>query len=229
MDETAIFPFAADIEWLLRYCKPPLHVGVGKVDVHGDPENPVARMVRQTRQAMGQTDLVHADPEFAASFLVPPAGNCLIFVRWPGDGRMSRNFGEGLTVIGDGPDGPFRLACPHYYVKAASRMGERPGWAVASPTNQPATLSYGDPRTVATVTATINNFDFDYGNQDDTGDQERGKVLRVEAAARNVDFAWRSGRDQLRRLVDAGVIGTTSFVTFSFAAWPGSSDEELTK
>ena len=227
MGETALFPFADDAEWLLRHCKLPLHTGVGKVDRHGSPENPIARMARQMRQTMGQTDLEHAEPEFEASFLVPPAGNCLVFLRWPGEGRLSRNFGEGLTVIGNSLEGPFRLVCPEYYVKTASPIRERPGWAVARPIHQPATVSYGDPRPIASVTATINNFDFDYGNQDDTGDQERGEVLRVEAAARTVDFAWRSGRVHLRRLVDAGVIGTASFATFSFAAWPGASDEEL--
>jgi hypothetical protein len=88
-------------------------------------------------------------------------------------------------------------------------------------------VTYGEPRPVATVTATINNFDFDHGNQADAGGTERGEVLRVEAAGRTVDFVWRDDRVYLRRLVDAGVIGTTSFVTFSFAAWPGASDEEL--
>jgi len=227
MGETMLFPFADDTEWLLRHCKLPLHTGVGKVDRHGKPENPLACVADQTRQTMGQTDLEHAEPKFEAGFLVPPAGNCLVFLRWPGEGRLGRNFGEGLTVIGNSLEGPFRLICPQYYIKTASPMRERPGWAVARPINQPATVSYGDPRPVASVTATINNFDFDYGNQGDTGGQERGEVLRVEAAGRTVDFAWRSGRVHLRRLVDAGLIGTASFVTFSFAAWPGALDDEL--
>jgi hypothetical protein len=222
MDETALFPFADDTDWLLRYCKLPLHSGIGRVDRHGDPDHPLARMIRKLQQSNEQ-----AEPEFAAGFFLPAAGNCRIFLRWPGEHRLSRNFGEGLTVTGDSLDGPFRLHCPRYYVKAASEIGERPGWAIASPVNQPATISYGDPRPVAAVTAIINNFDFEYGNLPDSGSPGPGESLRVQAAGRTVDFAWRIGRRQLRRLVDAGLLGTTSFVTFSFEAWPGASDAEL--
>lgn len=225
MDETFLFPFDFDTDWLSRYSKLPLHTGVGKVDRHGDPS--AARLVREMRHAMGETDLERAEQEFSASFFVPPAGNCLVFLRWPHEGRLSRDFGEGLSVMGHCVDGPFQLTCPVYYVKAASPMGERPGWAVASPTNQPATVTYGEPRAVAAVTATINNFDFDHGNLHKTGDRAAQEVLRVMAAGRTVDFEWRRERVQLRRLVDSRLMGTTSFVTFTFAAWPGASDEDL--
>jgi hypothetical protein len=200
MCERAPFPFADDTEWLLRHCKLPLHAGVGNVDRHGNAVDPLARMISKTRQAMGQANLEHTEPQFEASFLVPATGNCLVFLRWPGKGRLSQNVGEGLTVIGNSPEGPFRLTCPQYYIKTTSPMRERPAWAVARPLNQPATVSYGDARPVASVTAIINNFDFDYGNQDDSNGQERGEVLRVEAAGRTVDFVWRSGRVHLRRL-----------------------------
>jgi hypothetical protein len=222
MDEAALFPFADDTAWLVRHAKLPLHTGVGRVFRHGHPDHPFMGMVHKLRQAIGQADLKPEEQEFAASFFVPTAGNGLVFLQWSGEGRLSRNFGEGLTVAGDSPDGSFSFICPQYYVKA-----EGPGWAVASPVEQPATVSYGAPRAVTTVTATINNFDFNYGNVYDTDTPGRGKVLRVVAAGRRVDFEWRSGRAQLRRLVDAGLIGTTSFVTFSFTAWPGASDEEL--
>src|SRR4051794_2365567 len=115
MAETTLFPFADETEWLLRHCKLPLHTGIGEVMRHGNPDDPVSRMVRRARQAMGQTDLEHAERQFEASFLVPAAGNCLVFLHWPVEGRLNRNFGEGLTVIGNSPEGPFRLTCPHYY------------------------------------------------------------------------------------------------------------------
>lgn len=227
MDETSLSPFSDDAAWLLRHSKLPLHIGVGTVERHGNPDHPLAQMVHRFRQASGQPEPAKA--EFAASFLVPATGNCRVFLRSPGDDRLNRDFGEGLIVEGDSPDGRFRLFCPRYYVKATSEMREKPGWAVASPTNEPAVISYGDPRPIATITATINNFDFEYGNIEVTSDQGDSKVLRVEAAGRLVDFEWRRERVQLRRLVDAGVIATTSFVNFSFAAWPDASDEELTE
>jgi hypothetical protein len=167
------------------------------------------------------------DARFEASFFVPPAGNCQIHLRWLGKRQLSRDFGQGLTIEGDSPEGQFRLVCPQYYIKVTSPSEELPGWSVASPINEPAILTYGQPRPVATVTAFINNFDYEYGNQQDQGGQERREILRVEAAGRSVDFEWRSKRSYLRQLVDAGVIGTTSLVTFSFAARSGESDIEL--
>jgi hypothetical protein len=78
------------------------------------------------------------------------------------------------------------------------------------------------------VAGTINNFDFDHGNVKSSGGLPGREVLRLEAGGRTVDFVWRSNRVQLRRLVDAGFLGTSSFVNFSFAAWPDASDVELT-
>ena len=219
MGETYLLPFADAADWLLRYCKLPLHTGFGTVERHGNSDHPFAQKVRRMQWLAGQIEPEPVKPEFEADFFVPAAGNCLVFLRWPGESQLSRDFGQGLTVDGDSPDGRFRLTCPQYYVKAASPRKEEPGWAIAS-INEPATVSYGDARPIATVTATINNFDFEYGNQNGIDGWEQSKVLRVEAAGRPIDFEWRKDRIQLRRLVDAGVIGTTSFVTFSFPAWP---------
>src|SRR3954454_4094755 len=113
MGEPTLFPLADDAKWLLRHCKLPLHTGIGEVHRHGSPNNPLTRMVHLVRQANGQTDIEHA---FEASFLVPAAGNCLIFLRWPGEGRLNRDFGEGLTVTGNSSEGPFQLTCPQYYI-----------------------------------------------------------------------------------------------------------------
>src|SRR4051794_17569095 len=124
MDDIPLSPFADDVAWLSRYCKLPLHTGVGKVAQHGSVDHPLSRLAQRMRQSTGQVDTQHAELEFAASFLVPPAGNCLVFLRWPGNGRLSRDFGAGLTVAGDSPDGPFRLTCPQYHIKAASEIRE---------------------------------------------------------------------------------------------------------
>src|SRR3954451_19096557 len=101
MSEIALFPIADAAGWLLPYSKLPLHTGEGKVDRHGDPDDPIARMAHLARQA----DREPAEPEFEASFFVPPSGNWLVLLRWSGEARLNRNFGEGLTVIGDSPEG----------------------------------------------------------------------------------------------------------------------------
>jgi hypothetical protein len=225
MDNAALCPFLDDADWLQRYCKLPLHTGVGTVRQHGDPNSQFAQMARRVRQANGNPE--PAPAEFAADFFVPSSGNCRIFLRWAGESELSRNFGEGMTVTGDSAEGPFRLEVPRYYVEVASDGRERPGWAVASIINGMATVSYGEPRPIAKVTALINNFDFDHGNVGEDGNDEHGPILRVEAAGKTVDFAWRSQRVQLRRLVDAGLMGTTAFVTFAFNAWDGACEQEL--
>jgi hypothetical protein len=84
-------------------------------------------------------------------------------------------------------------------------------------------VTYGVSRPIAKVMATINNFDFEYGNVPDSKD----KVLRLQASGRTVDFAWRKDRVQLRRLVEARIIPGTSLTTFSFLTWPGASEEDL--
>jgi hypothetical protein len=228
MDEPSLFPFGADAAWLLRYCRLPLHKGSGSVAGQDDLDHPTVRMVRKMRQSMGQAEPELAQRQFDAGFFLPVSGDCKVCLRCPSETGLSRNFGEGLTVTGDSSDGPFCLTCPRYYIDTVSESGEQPGWAIASPINQPATVTYGEPRPVATITAIINNFDFDFGNVCHTGDHGRSDTLRLEAAGSTVDFVWRRGRDQLRRLVDAGLASTASFVTFSFAAWAGASDAELT-
>lgn len=221
MDGEALFPFVEDSAWMLRYSKLPLHEGVGSVVRHGG-EDQFSRLIAQMRQPADR-----AEPNFNAGFFVPPSGDCLVLLRSQDESRLGRNFGEGLTVVGESPEGPYRLFCPSYYIKSVSPLRERPGWAVAVPTDQPAIVSYGEPRPVEIVTATINNFDFAHGNQADDRGRGRAEVLRIEAAGRTVDFAWRSGRSHLRRLLETGVIGTTSLATFTFAAWPRASDDEL--
>jgi hypothetical protein len=135
MSDTPLIPFADDATFLLRNCRLPLHSGIGKVDQHGDPNEPWTQFARKIRELKGLADSVQST--FAARFFLPVSGNCKVFLQWPGERELSRNFGRGLTVTGESPDGPFRLECPEYYVKAVCETNDRPGWAIAAPINQP--------------------------------------------------------------------------------------------
>jgi hypothetical protein len=227
MDASAVLPFGGDAEWLLRHCKLTLHTGIGKIVQHGNPDDPFTKMFERIREESGQAKGECPEDHFEAGFLVPVDGNCVVILGWKDDRRLGKNFGEGMTITGESQDGPFRFICPHYYVKSASASKEQPGWAIAS-INAQAAITYGNPRPVARVAAIINNFDFEHGNVERVKRNGPGEVLRVEAAGRVVDFVWREERSQLRRLVDAGVIGTASFVEFSFDSWSGATLEELT-
>jgi hypothetical protein len=226
-----LYPFCDDADRLTRYCKLPLHCGVGRVTQHGDRSHPIAQLVRKMREATGEQEAEPDEQDIAAEFVVPATGNCLGLLHWPDNTALSQNFGEGLTVTGTAPDGqPFRFQAPVYYVQARSRLSERPGWSVAVPVNKSATITYGDPRPIAKVAATINNFDFEYGNvvppESENGHAE---TLRVEAAGTTIDFLWRPERGPLRRLADVDLVRSTSLVDFTFAAWAGACDGDLVK
>jgi len=229
MDHGLPRPFENDCDWLLRYCRLPLHVGRGRVERHGNPDSPNAQVWRKFGQLMRGSQSPPPESGFAAAFFLPVDSNLRIFLSWPNDDRLGKSFGENLTVKGNTADGEFELACPEYYVKLASDTREQPGWAVAESVNKPAIISYGEARSVSSVTAMMNNFDFENGNCTDSSDSEAPQVLRVEAAGTTVDFAWRPERGELRRLVDAGLLANSSFVTFSFAAWSGASIDELSQ
>lgn len=227
MGDKSLLPFTNQADWMLRHCRLPLHSGTGQVGQHGQSDSQWQRMFRQIDESLGKPPPESVTADCHAEFFVPVDTGCRIFLRWKDKGRLNRNFGEELIVVGEGVDGPFRLFCPHYYVKSCSDANAEPGWAVAAPINGPATISYGEDRPVASVAAVINNFDFEQGNV--RGDESAGdlETLRVDTAGRTVDFAWTAERRQLRQLVDAGFIGSTSFVTFSFKAWANASDQDL--
>lgn len=225
MDLLAFFPFLAEADMLELCCKLPPHSGAGSLLCDEDPNHPLAKVFARVGDAMNDTKSNAAEQSFSARFIMPATGNSLLVFRWPSSCPLSRNVGHGLTVCGNSADGPFRLECPEFHVRATSGPWEKPGWAVAAPHNVPATITYGVPRPVCTVVATINNFDFQYGNVPEVG---QGKVLRVQAAGRAIDFAWRESRAQLRHLLDARVIHSAALSTFSFAACPGATDDELT-
>ena len=66
------------------------------------------------------------DQVFSATFLFPAGGSGLILLNGEAADRFHRNFGEGLTIKGDSPDGPFELLCPYFYVRAVSDEGRSP-------------------------------------------------------------------------------------------------------
>lgn len=205
MDPSLPYPLDVDSDFLVRHCKLPPHVGVGRVAQHGPSAS-----------------------EFNATFLHPATGPALILLRGPAEAGLNRNFGEGLTVAGRSADGPFELRCPRYYVRSASERGDDPSWAIACPVNEHVTIRYGEDRPIARVQALINNFDFECGNVRPDPEAPRGReVLRVEAGGRVVEFAWRENHAHLRRLVECEVLRTTALTSFTFDAWVGASEADL--
>jgi hypothetical protein len=230
MDIPFLYPLHESAGFLVRHCKLLPLSGTGTVASHGDTSHPLVQMFKQAQQALGQLESASSEGTFDGTFLFPAAGDCLFFLHGAAAGRLSRNFGEGLTLRGDSPDGEFELFCPRYYVRAVAAHKEQPAWAIAEPINGPVTITYGESRSIRRVSATINNFDFEYGNVPPTKrDPIEAKNLRVEAAGQVVEFTWRAGHQELRRLVDAEVLRTASLTTFSFSAWSGASEGDLTQ
>jgi len=230
MDTPFLYPLHESADFLVRHCKLPPHIGTGSAANHGDPNNPLAQLVKHFQLARRQKVTGRSEDTFCGTFLFPAAGDCLFLLHGEAAGQLSREFGKGLTLQGNSADGWFELSCPEYYVKAVSGRKEQPAWAIGTPVNCPATITYRSSRPIARVCATINNFDFEHGNVPTVGKCGGGvEILRVAAAGRVVDFAWRDGHQELRRLVDAGVVLTTSLTTFSFVAWPGAAEPDLTQ
>jgi hypothetical protein len=229
MDISPLYPFQEEAERLERHCKLPLHFGTGRVTSQHDADDPLQQAFRHWQRVSGCQTPQASEVEFAASCLVPATGNCLIFLRNQSSVQLNRVFGEGLTITGDNADGPFKLSCPHFYVSATSPNHEDPAWAIASPVNSMVTIAYGEHRPIARVVAIINNFDFKYGNwPTDPKTSQQGNILRVQASGRAVDFEWREDRKRLRQLLDVELLRSTALVTFSFAAWEGATQDDLT-
>jgi hypothetical protein len=223
----ATLPFPFDAASSVRLAKLPRHEGVATILHHPARRAPRHEGLEQFRAALGCRP--SSEYQFSATFFQPATGPAVIVLRGHEEARLSLNFGEGLTISGDSADGPFVLDCPEYYVRSVSPAREGPSWAVARPVNAPATIRYGAERPVARVTALINNFDFEGGNvPPEAGDWRRPNALRVQAGDRPVEFAWRECHDELRRAVLCGVFPGTALTTFSFDAWPGAKEEELT-
>jgi hypothetical protein len=228
MQASALYPFNDRYFDLVRNAKLALHAGVGRIAHHGVLDDQSEPAFRQMRRLSVPTEPEPEDQEFACSFVVPATGNCLLFMRWPGKCPVGRNFGQRLSVRGECQDGPFEFSCPEYYVRVTSEDDDLPGWAVAAPVNNPAVIAYGAPRSISTVTAIINNFDFERGNVDAALQKSKEQeTLRVTASGRPIDFVWREDRMALRRLVDARIVATASLVMFTFDAWHDAAEEEL--
>lgn len=225
MDYQISGPLAQEIDLFSQNCKLPLHSGVGRIHSFGDTHELVPGLKHQIEAAQGRNILGVKDQEFDAKFVVPASGSAKIFLEWSGGARLGKNFGKMLTIEGKSINGPFRLTCPCFYVKASSEMGKNSNWAVIAPTNEPAILEYGNPRPFRRISVLINNFDFEYGNI--TSDDGVLKTLRVEALGRVVDFEWRTERLKLLRLVQAEALRNTALVSFSFDVWPGASEPEI--
>jgi hypothetical protein len=203
----------------------PPHVGNAKIASHGSCIQDLPEPFRRLAQWSAAKTPDRADHDFDATVFCPPSGSPLILLRGPADARLTRDFGEGLTIKGDSPDGAFEMCCPHYCVEAVSERGAERSWAVAKP-NGLASISYGEERPIARVHAIINNFDFEWGNPPHAANGL--EVLRVQAGGRDVEFVWRENHQELRLLLDCGVLRSTALTVFSFDGWEGASEGDLT-
>jgi hypothetical protein len=115
-----------------------------------------------------------------------------------------------------------------FHIDATSTKSHERSWAIASPVNQPATITYAEPRPIATVCAVINNFFFEYGNctGNDRGPSGRS-TLRVEALGRMIEFRRRPHYDELMTLLAVGALRSAALTECSFAAWEGATEGDL--
>ena len=223
MHSQPLYPLQAEADSLLRHCKLPLHIGQATIGGQPglDPDHPLIKLYTH----FNPNAPTLADVTFDAAFLMPAAGDCLIFLQCRSDFRLHRNFGTDLAVNGESSDGPFRLHSSQFYVDAEGEGPNERRWAIARPINRPAELTYGEPRPIARVQALINNFDFESGNE--PKDSGKRDILRVRAAGRIVDFVRREGYEQIKTLLKIGASAPAPLVAFSFDVWDNSSEAEL--
>jgi len=228
MNRPPLYPVHDETDRLQRYAKLGLHVGNATVGNCGSPEDPLSQLFAEFCQATAQPDSDSLKRNFQAAFLVPASGSPLICLHNSSADTLALDFGNDLIINGDNsPDGAFTLHCPQFHVGSSSSGTEDRGWAIAIPLNKTLSISYCDPRPIAKVEAIINNFAFEYGNFPCNHRTSRGKVLRVEASGRVVDFAWRENYDQLRRLVEAKILPSTALTSLSFSVWEGATEDDL--
>ena len=205
-----------------------LHVGNASLQSLGNPNDPMQGFFARWKKLNGQDSSELRDQEFQAGCVVPASGPCVIFLACPREMPLSRNFGTGLAIRGHSAEGAFILDCPEFYVHDVSKSTEIPGWAILQPVNQTMKISYGSSCNFTKVRATLNNFDYEYGNvPDDFSHANKNQILRVKAGDRDVDFVRRSEYAQLRRMLDGGMLTSTSLVEICFHARPGEAEEEL--
>lgn len=224
MTEQTQYPLDGDAGRLTRHCKLELHNGIGRISNQDgwEPDEVFAKLVEH----FGNTKPPLSTVEFESSFLIPAAGACLVFLRADKNAGLSRNFGNELTVTGESSHGRFRFECPRFYVKAVGSDRER-SWAIATPINETATVTYGDERPTARVLATINNFDFEYGNWCPDCESLARPMLRIVAGGHAVTFAKRADYAELKTLLQIHALRTASLVEFTFDAWDTASEAEM--
>jgi hypothetical protein len=223
MESLALYPLHEDQDHLLKHARLHLHRGKARIEsqLDRDPNHPLERLFKHFNP--DAPDL--PDVEFDAAFFLPASGDCQIFLQCQPDFRLHRNFGANLTVTGTSDDGPFTLRCEQFYVETEGEGPAGRRWAVARPLNKPAELTYEGAGPFARVTALLNNFDFDTGNEpQDSGVRH---ILRVRAAGRNVDFLHQPDHEQIRTLLVTRMIGPATLTEFSFDSWSGATDAEL--
>lgn len=223
MDSLPLYPLHAEHDGLLKHARLHLHLGKARIEsqLDRDPSHPLAKLYKHFNPNAPELP----DVEFDAAFFLPVSGDCQLFLQCKPDFRLHRNFGANLTVSGTSDDGPFTFQCDQFYVETEGEGPAGRRWALAHPLNKPAELSYDGAGPIARVTAVLNNFDFETGNEP----KESGvrHTLRVQAAGRDVDFIHLPGHEQVRTLLKARMIGPAALASFSFTSWPGATEEEL--
>lgn len=223
MDSLPVYPLDAEHDCLLKHARLHLHLGKARIEsqLDRDSSHPLAKLFKHFNPDAPELP----DVEFDAAFFLPVSGNCQVFLQCQPDFRLHRNFGANLTVAGNSDDGPFTFRCEQFYVETEGEGPAGRRWAVAHPVNKPAELTYHCAGPIARVTALLNNFDFDTGNEPkDSGVRH---ILRVQAAGRDVDLIHQHGHEQVRTLLKARMIAPATLTNFSFDSWPGATEDEL--
>src|SRR4051794_1831156 len=115
MANDPLYPFHECPEFLLPFCRLPLHTGKATAGQHGDRSHPLWKLWEHSQRSRGEsTDL----GEFQAAMIMPAAADCVILLGSAGDYRLSREMGKVLRITGDSPDGPFVATCAQYSVRA---------------------------------------------------------------------------------------------------------------
>lgn len=223
MHSAPLHPLQSDADLLLKHCNVSLHCGRAKLG--GQPRVDLNDPILSFCKALNPKAPELSDVTFDAAFLMPAAGDCLIFLQCRSDFRLSRSWGTDLTVTGTLGEDQFTLRCSEISIKTEGEMPGGRRWAIATQVNGPAELTYGETRPVTRVQALINNFDFECGNES----KESGEcnILRVCAGGRIVDFVRRDAYEQVKTLLSIGALPQAPLSDFSFDAWENSTEAEL--